>query len=157
MKGKSLFGEISYTFYSDKYGKEKITEPVLPGKYYAVLEVPETVNYAGIRSDVIEFEIVKIVPVSFVAKLNKTVLRAFDLISPDDILCAVINNDGSEISIDSGNVEVCYTNGKCLSKSDEYVTLKYEKYVFTLPITVDYAKYDLSGIVWKNAVVEYTG
>ena len=157
LTGTPKFGSPKYTFYSDPEGTNTISPPTLPGKYYAVISIAETENYSGLTSSIIEFEIEKILPVAFVGELLGGGFTAFERLGADDILCKVINNDGSTAVIDSALVTVVYQNGDSLRRRDELVTLKYEGFTLALKIKVDYASYDLSSAVWKNTSQSYDG
>ena len=155
--GKSKFGQISYTFYSDPEGKNRISSPTAKGKYYAVLSVSATENYGELRSEIISFEIVPITPISFFAVISSSDLCAFDKLLPTDLVCSVINNDGSSDAVDSSLVKVIYENGDSFRKGDSSVTLKYGNFTLSLPVEVGYASYDLSGVEWKNTYTVYDG
>lgn len=157
LTGESRFGEIIYTFFSDPDGKNKISMPSTPGRYYASMTVSETMNYSGLKSDIIGFEIVEISAVSFVASIDRQGLKAFERLTYNDITCSVINNDGSSEEIDPMLIKISYQNGDSLRKNDEHVRLRYENFVLTLPVEVGYADYDLTEIVWLGAVTTYTG
>ena len=157
LTGKSKFGDVAYTFYSDPDGKNRISPPTECGKYYAVLSVPATVNYDGLKSSVISFEIIPIVPVSFVAVISADKICAFDKLSTTDFLCSVINNDGSTEKIDSSLVRVLYENGDSFRKTDNTVSFKYDKFILSVQVEVDYADYDLSNVKWQNSSVTYDG
>lgn len=155
--GKSKFGEVIYTFYSDPEGKNRISTPTACGKYYAALAVSATENYDGLRSEIICFEIVPITPVSFFAVITDESLRAFDKLSSADLICSVINNDGSSTTVDSSLVKIVYESGDSFRKSDSAVTLKYGKFTLALPVTINYADYDLSNVEWRYTTVTYDG
>ena len=155
--GESKFGEVRYTFYSDSSGATKISAPTSPGTYYARLSVDESMNFSGLTSGLISFEIVKIVPVSFVAELKGADLVAFGTVAKENLICSVVNNDGSGGAVDSALVEIVYANGDSLRKSDEYLTLIYDKFSLMLPIEVGYASYDLGAVRWENTTLTYTG
>ena len=157
IKGTSRFGEVKYTFFSDPEGKTEIAAPKSCGSYYVRLTVAETENFSGLTSDIISFEIVEIVPVSFLAALKREDFSAFDKISPEDIVCSVINNDGSIDIVKSSLVTVIYENGNSLRRSDRSVTLKYGDFSFSVPIEVGYADYDLSGVRWGKTEQTYDG
>ena len=157
LTGKSRFGNVTYTFYSDSQGKQVISKPTACGIYYAALSVSATENYDGLRSEIISFEIVEIAPVSFYANIIREGLCAFDIVTEKDFACSVINNDGSTSWVDSALVKVIYENGDSLRKRDNCITLKYDKFTITLPITVGYANYDLSGVEWKYTSAVYDG
>ena len=157
LAGESRFGEVKYSFYSDKDGINKIATPTAVGVYYARLVVEDTMNYSGLTSDLIRLEIVEIAPISFIAKLGDDKLIAFGKVSTDLLTCSVINNDGSTESVASSEVKILYQNGDSLKKSDTFITVIYDKFSLTLPISVDYATYDLSGVSWENITTTYNG
>lgn len=157
LAGESRFGEVKYSFYSDKDGINKIATPTAVGVYYARLSVDDTMNYGGLTSDLIRFEIVEIAPISFIAKLGGEKLTAFGAIPIDSLSCSVINNDGSTAAVDSSEVKILYQNGDSLRRSDTFVTVIYDKFSLTLPVTVDYASYDLSGVSWEEIATVYNG
>lgn len=157
LTGSPKFGSTQYSFYSDAEGKNSISKPILPGKYYAVITVAETENYSGLTSEIIAFEIEKIVPVAFIAEITREGLLAFETLASSDLSCNVINNDGSTTAIDSNLVTVVYQNGDSLRRPDEFVTLKYEGFTLAVGVSVGYANYDLSSVVWKDTSVPYDG
>lgn len=155
--GKSRFGNASYTFYSDKMGENEIPIPTSCGRYYARITVDETENYTGLISDVISFEIIEIVPVSFIVDIVKDNIRAFDRLMLDDIVCSVLNNDGSTQTIKSSLVAVIYENGDSFRKKDKSVTLKYGDFTLSIPVEVNYADYDMSSVEWIDTEQTYDG
>ena len=154
---QARFGEAQLIFYSDSMGQAVISAPVSAGKYYARAAVPNTENYSGIESEIFCIEIVKIVPVSFIGAVNRTNLRAFEILSASDLSCTVINNDGSREEVDSLLVEVVYENGDSLRKKDKSVTLRYGGFSFKMNVSVDFADYDISGAVWCGTETVYDG
>lgn len=157
LSANSRFGEVKYRFYSDSEAKNPITSPTACGVYYAVAYVDETVNYSGLEYGVITFEIVKIEAVSFFAVIERQNIKAYQTLLANDLKCSVINNDGSVVDVDSSQVIIAYESGNSFRKKDTTVTLKYDKFTLTLPITVDYADYDLSGIAWQGVSTVYDG
>ena len=157
IKGISRFGEVSYKFYSDPDGQNEISKPTACGSYYVRLSVRENENYSGLVSDIIPFEIVKIVPVTFLGAILRDDLRAFERIEPEDLICSVLNNDGSVEVIDPLLVKVIYENGESLRRSDRIVNLKYGEFTLAVAVEVGYADYDMSGVSWKNTEQTYDG
>lgn len=155
---KSRFGEIKYSFYSDSECKNKIETPTACGRYYVSLSVDATENYEGLGAFVVPFEIVKIEPVSFLAVISSLAdLRAFDRLTAGNLICSVINNDGSSREVNPDEVTVVYENGDSFRKGDSKVVIKYGSFSLTLPVEVDYASYDLSRVKWINTRVIYNG
>lgn len=157
LKGESRFGELRLRFYSDKECKNEIKAPTVCGKYYAILSIPETENYSGLESEVIQFEIVKVVAVSFLVEIRREGIKAFDVLSDGDFVCTAINNDGSVSEIDSSLVRVIYENGDSFRKKDSSVRFQYDEFVLDLPVEVGYADHDLSDVKWINTVQIYDG
>ena len=157
LNGQSRFGNMIARYYSDMECKNEISTPTACGKYYAILYVSETENYSALVSEPISFEIVKIVAVSFLVKIEKENIKAFDVLSGNDYICTVVNNDGSIDLIDDSLVSICYENGSSFRKNDSIVLFKYNDFVIELPITVDYADYDMSGVKWVNTEQVYNG
>ena len=157
LSATSSFGEVKYRFYSDAEGKHQISAPTACGVYYAVAYVDETVNYTGLQSSVLSFEIVKIEAISFYAVIQRQNIKAFESLKPDDLVCTVINNDGSVISINPSEVKIVYENGDSFRKRDELVTLKYGKFTLQLAVSVEYADYDLSAVQWNGTSTVYDG
>ena len=157
LEAESRFGNVKYRFYSDAECKNLISAPSACGVYYAVAYVEETVNYTGLEYSGISFEIVKIEPVSFYAEITRQGIKAYQTLSPSDLNCVVVNNDGSRVSVDPSGVQVLYENGSSFRKRDTTVTLKYDKFSLTVSVSVDYADYDLSGVSWQGASVVYDG
>lgn len=157
LTGQSKFGRVEYTFYADAECTQEISTPTDCGKYYAILSVNGSENYGGLKSSVISFEIVEILAVSFVAGIIREDIKAFDRLSAADIVCSVINNDGSATLIDSSLVKIIYENGDSFRKTDDSVKLQYGDFVVTLLVKVGYADYDLSEMKWENISQVYDG
>ncbi len=157
LSGKSRFGEVKYVFYSDPEGKNEIISPKSCGRYYARLSVEGTENYGSLESEIISFEIIEILPVSFIAEILKEDLRAFDRLTVSDIICSVLNNDGSTEEVDPSLVSISYESADSLRKKDRTVTLRYGDFILSLPIEVGYADYDMSGTSWQGTEQVYDG
>ncbi len=155
--GESKFGDVVIRFFADKDCNEEISLPTACGKYYAILSVSESENFGGLISDVISFEIVEIVAVSFLGGIIKDNIKAFEKLGSGDFLCSVLNNDGSVSVVDSSLVSVIYQEGDSFRKNDKWVKLQYGSFVLTLSVNVGYADYDMSGVVWLNTTQIYNG
>lgn len=155
--GKSKFGVVNYLFFSDDNGENRINSPTSCGVYYARLFVPETDNYSGLESEIISFEIVEIVAVSFEVEIKTESIKAFNALTPDDFVCYIVNNDGSSESVDSSLVKVAYENADTFLRIDNRVDFIYDKFHISLPVSVGYADYDLSGVIWEETSPDYDG
>ena len=157
LNAEAKFGRPQYVFYADKDGKERISTPSSPGVYYVKIFVPETDNYGGIESKIIAFEIVEIMAVSFSATIERKNIKAYEKLSAEDFACFITNNDGSTLKIDSSLVSVIYESADSFRRSDSNVYLSYDGFKISVSVSVDYADYDLSGVVWVNTSTEYDG
>ncbi len=157
LTGESRFGEIKIRFYADKECKNEISAPTACGEYYAILSVGETENYSGLESEPVSFEIVEVVAISLLVKIERENIKAFEKLSYNDYSCTVINNDGSVDEVDPALVTVYYENGDSFRKKDTVVRFHFEDFVLELPVEVDYADYDLSGVRWVNTEQVYDG
>ena len=155
--GQSRFGSIVAKYYSDSECKNEISPPTACGRYYAILSVDGSADYTGLTSSIISFEIVEVIPVSFMAAIVKNDIRAYDILGPTDMVCSVINNDGSVLVVDSSDVTVIYESADSLRRGDSEVKLQYGKFTLTLKVEVGYADYDLSGVRWTNVSQVYNG
>ena len=157
INGQTRFGNINMQYYADKECTKEISAPKTCGKYYAILFVSETENYSGLISDPISFEIIEVVPVTLFVSIERENLKAFETLSSEDYICTVVNNDGSIETVEHSLISICYENGSSFRKKDSAVTFKYNDFVLELPITVDYADYDMSGVKWVDNEQEYNG
>lgn len=155
--GESKFGVISVRYYSDFECKNEIAAPTTIGKYYAAMSVDGTSNYDGLDESIIAFEIVEVLPISFLAGIVKKDIKAFTRLEEGDFVCSVLNNDGSVVVIDSGLVTVIYENGDSFRKKDKSVKLQYKDFFLTLSVDVGYADYDLSSVKWSDTTQIYDG
>ncbi len=156
-KGMALSGTPTFRYYLDADCTREIEEPMSAGSYYMIAECAESTNYLTLISSPIAFTITEVIPVSMRAELLYAERRAFELLLPSDFACYILNNDGSEIRIESGAVGIVYENADSLRKKDSHVKLKYLDFELLLPITVQYANYDLSEVRWINIDSVYDG
>ena len=157
LTGEARFGEITVEYYADRDATVRIEPPTAIGRYYAVLSVSGNDNYGSIASEPIAFDILKIAAVSFIARIDTDRLVAFQRLGSDDIICSVVNNDGSTEEVDSSLVSIIYERGDSLRRGDSAVRLQYMDFVLTLPVEVDYADYDMSEAIWTDNTPIYDG
>ena len=154
---EALDGETVFTYYLDPACTVEIAPPTQSGIYYAVARVFETENYLSLESSPLSFEIIPVLPVELIAELTCGEKRAFDTLLPTDLTVSLLNNDGSVSPVSSESVRVIYENSDTLLRRDTHVTVEYGDLSATVPVSVSYAEYDLSGIAWENTLFVYDG
>ncbi len=151
------FGEIEVYYFTDPECTEAVESPDSVGIYYCIIEVEESRNYKKLSSSPMKFEVIEVVPVGINAALNRTDLKAFEILSSGDLTVTVNYNDGSEKTAQELLVRLEYQNGDSLRKKDTSVLVIYGEYELILPVSVDYGEYDLSEVIWKDCEAVYDG
>lgn len=157
LRGKSRFGNIEFSFYSDASCKKRITPPFSVGTYYAVANVSETANYSSLSSEPFSFRVVEIVPVGLAVRILPENLVAFGGLSDSDYDISLLYNDGSESPIDKSSVSIIYENGDGFRQMDRTVKFVWDEYEKSLEVNVNYADYDLSAVKWIDTEQIYDG
>lgn len=154
---EAIDGEVVFAYYLDPDCTEEIATLGESGVYYAIARVCQTDNYLSLESSPISFEIIPVLPVELIAELTCIDKKAFDTVLPTDLTLALLNNDGSVTPVSSERARVIYENSDTLLKRDTYVIIEYGELMATIPVSVSYAEYDLSGVAWENTLFVYDG
>ena len=156
-RAEAVFGDCTVAYYSDPECTEIIPEPTEAGIYYAVATVEESRNYLPLTSSPVRFEILPVLPVSLSASITAERLVAFDVLTDDKLRVTVTYNDGASLALSTSEFSVIYFSGDSLRRTDTSVTLVFGELTLDLPVSVDYAEYDLSLVRWENTVTYYDG
>ena len=154
-EAEALGGKVRFLYYTEQ-GELLSEYPKLHGRYYVVAECDGGENYLPIKSEPVFFNLIKIVPVSLFAKLNKTVFTATEQLLPSDFVLYYSNNDGSEARV-TEQIKIEYEAGECLLFGNGTVTLKAGGLECLLTLSVKKADYDLSGVFWTASEFTYDG
>ena len=99
MIGKSKFGGLKWTFYSDEECSSVVSVPVFAGTYYAIATVEGTTNYSSLVSEVVSVTI---------AKANVTIPKAIH---------NIVYNGREQTGIPEGEL-YSVTNGSAIESGD---------------------------------------
>ena len=154
--GKAKAGEAEFLFYRDKECKIPCDPPASAGIYYLVAYVPEGKNHLALASSPIEFEIFRVELIGIEARLTTSELIAMERLGEGDIILTLIYNDGTRKDADFAP-RVIYEGGEHLLCSDSFVTVEYDGFEERISITVEKAKFDMSGARWENTSAVYDG
>ncbi len=152
--GEALYGAPEYSYYSDPDCANRV-ESFSPGVYYAIASVGESENYLPLLSKPISFQVIEVVPVKLVAVLLAERLTAFSCVEDSDISLSLRYNDGSSYGIPLSEATVSYQSADSLRRFDTGVSFSYGGFSVELPLTVEYAQYDLSAARWSQDVFIY--
>lgn len=151
-----IYGSAEFLYFSDP----DLTTPAnlaAPGSYYMIAHVPESENYNAMTSAPIPFSVIAVVPIGISAEYQGRTPRAFERLDLADVICYLDFSDGTRTPVSSDSLAVVYQHGDSLRRSDSSVTVCYADFSAIIPISVDYADYDLSGVRWEQTAATYDG
>lgn len=155
--GSVLSGEVIFRYFYDLECTEPLEVPSEVGRYYMLAESLGDENHFPISYQPIAFEIIEVVPTSIEITLLRDDFVAYENLSPEDFICTVYNNDGSEITADFNEVTVVYENGDSFRCSDSTVKFIYDGIIGNAEVKISKADYDMSGVLWNNTTQVYDG
>ena len=151
-----ITGEVVYVYYS--HSGEVLSEiPKESGIYYVKAFSEGSRNYKALSSELLEFRIIKVVPISITVALLKTEYKAFEVIANGDINVTVSNNDGSTLTAPFEQITLSYENADSLRYLDSVVSVSCYGFSERVGITVVKADYDMSGVHWSEKEFVYDG
>ncbi len=153
----AFFGELVFSFYKDYALSEAALDIKTTGIYYMRAFVPESENFHALYSDILEFEVVKIIPVGINIVANKTEFRAFETVNPEDFTAFIMFNNGNKESLSNEDIIITYEKSDSFRVTDTSVGFSYDEFDFTLPVNVVRAVYDLSTVCWGGLNHVYDG
>lgn len=153
----AYFGEPIFGYYADEACSLSAPLPLSAGSYYMRASVPESENYLSLEYAPVAFSVLEVVLIDLRVSLNNGTLVAHSPLTDSDFLAVAKYNDGREIPLTLSDLTVSY-DGKALpERGDSEISVSYGGITITLPVSVGYADYDLSGVRWQNTVTEYNG
>ena len=156
-KGKAKDGEVEFFYFEDRDCTKEVKFPLAAGKYYMKAFVLTSENYLRLESEAIEFEVLEVFAIGIIFNLNGDSLTAFSKLSSSDFSAIALYNNGSEKPINQEYVNISYQNGDTFRCSDEYLTAEWNGFSVQVPVTVQKAIYDISGVRWDKTEQEYDG
>ena len=154
---EAFCGEVEIKYFSDEQLLCEIEKPTSHGVYYAAAYSAESENYLSLVGSGVRFEIWEVLPCGIETMLIERIFYAYERLLAEDFLISVMYNDGTAAELDSSFATVIYENGDSLRRRDTGVKISYLGFEDTCDIEVSLANYDMSGAVWENRVVEYSG
>lgn len=154
---KAHYGEVIYSYYADAELKTPISTPTAVGTYYVVASVPESANYVYLSHEPIAVDIIAVVPTDLIVSFREGSLVAKRVLGMGDLFAYLLNNDGSKTYLSSSDIKITYENQASLTASDKKITFSYASFEKTVDITVEKARYDMSGVKWSVTDSVYTG
>ncbi len=149
------FGEVKCYFYTDAELTERIDNPTLPGRYYAVAIADAGKNYKPLVSKPVAFSVIEILPISLSVS-GRDEYSAFEKVRDDDLSIWLINNDGSRVALSPSELEIIYNGYDSFRFGDTELVLKYGELSVAHRVTVRKASYDMSGVFWSGLSQEYS-
>lgn len=153
----AVAGEVIFLYYSDAEAKCEINPPSLPGKYYARAYSPGDNNHEDIISEIVEFEIIKVVAKKMHILMHRYEFFAFEKLDFSDFSVKIENNDGSLSVPSESEVSVTYISSDSLRFGDGAVLISCMGFTEEIAITVSKADYDMSGVFWTESSFEFDG
>ncbi len=150
-------GYVEFHFFSDAEGNFEIDPPKTQGKYYVQARSCNNKNYTDIKTDIVPFEIIKVVPVSLTITVNKEEFSAYTCLSEEDISVLATNNDGSFSYVPFSELTIVYENQESFRVSDKSVKISYNAISANTEVKVVKADFDMNGVSWGVTEFVYDG
>lgn len=151
-----LAGTLVFRFFIDSACKSPISKPSTPGKYYCIAESDGGKNYLPIKSEVIEFEILPLLPVELAVKLLHESFSAYSMLTAEDFELTILYNSGKRETVDANAVKISYPSGS-LRVSDTALSFSAFGLSVSTAISVKKADFDLSLVKWSFGEFTYDG
>lgn len=155
----SRFGEVRYTYSTQKDGKYSSGIPTESGIYFVRAEVSGNENYFPLVSEPVEFKIIdeEIVGLSLLTPPTQNSYVAFDEFSPEGLVIRVGYNSSRTEDISYYALSFRYQSAENFRYGDTAVIAEYGGFSIPVPISVSKADYDLSSLSFENTTLHFNG
>ncbi len=156
----ALYGQPTFLYSSAIDGEYTDTKPSEHGIYYVRAVVYESDNFLALESDPIQFTIYEELPsgISIQSMPNKTVYTAFETLDTDGLLLSLSYNSGRVEIISADICTLIYGNeDNLLLCEDTSILISYSDLFVSIPVKVNKADFDLSGVSWVYDDFTYDG
>ena len=155
----SRFGEVKYKYSAEYDGVYSETFPTEPGIYYCIATVEGTENYTKLESLPKKFSVIeeKITGISIYTMPEKCSYVAFEVFIKNGLSLLVDYNSSRTEVIAADKISVAYQSAENIRYGDSAVTVSYLGVSVSVPITVEKAEYDVSGIVFEDTETVFNG
>ena len=155
----ALFGsvEILYRRIGDVQFVSSV--PTKAGEYEARAFVAGCENYTSLEGDTVAFKIIaeRVVGISVANRPMKDTYAAFESIDPEGIEVLAMYNSGRLESVAKDDLTFIYQSAGSFRYGDSGITVSFGGVNVTLPLAVEKAEYDLSGIDFTAVTAVYRG
>ncbi len=155
----SLFG-LPVLLYSKEIDGDYTAElPAKAGKYYIVACVEETENYSSLKSEPLEFSVLRdyVNGLLILSPPDKTEYRAFEKVELAGISAMLSYASGRSESIGADKLNIEYAHKDSLRYGDSSVFVSYGNSRAVLDIKVRRAAYEISNISFPSGSVIFDG
>ncbi|MBQ1260942.1 MAG: uL15 family ribosomal protein, partial [Clostridia bacterium] len=155
----SKYGEVSYYYSTAMDGSYTESYPKSRGTYYLIAKVAATDNYKELVSAPVAFQILeeKIAAIFVQTMPDKLVYKAFEEFNPQGLCVIGEYNSKRREEINLEELTFTYQSGSAFTYGDSAITVSFGAQSVLIPLTVKKAEYDLSGILFGDAICIYNG
>ena len=155
----SRFGEAIYLYSDNSEGPFSDSLPRKAGVYYCLAKVMPTDNYSELISSPIKFEIIeeRLTGISILSMPNVCEYTAFQKFIADGLSLSVTYNSKRTEKITADRISFSYQSADSFRYGDTAVIASYLDLSIAVPVNVEKAEYDVSGITFKDATLTYDG
>lgn len=159
MSASALFGRVEILFRKANDTQQTSEVPTEAGEYIARAFVAGTENYTSLDGEAVSFRIIAehVVGISVIKRPNKEVYSAFEHISYEGIEVLAMYNSKRLEEVDPSRLVFIYQSADSFRYGDSGITVSFGGVNVTLPLTVEKAEYDLSGVSFPAVACVYRG
>ena len=155
----SRFGEVEYLYSTASDGVYTDEIPKAAGEYFCIAVADGSENYGPLRSEPMKFKVIaeEIVGISIATLPEKVKYKSFEMFIPDGLTFSITYNSKRSEIIDGGDVLFRYQSAPNFRFGDNAIIASYRGATIAVPVSVEKAEYDISGIIFKDSSVIYDG
>ena len=156
----AVFGTPEFLYASAATGNYTAEVPVTPGLFYLVTRVAGTSDYTELLSDPLPFTVLerKVTGLSVESAPTRTAYTAFETFDPAGLIVRAGYNDGTSEWLPLSALTFAYQRGVgYFTYGENGIVIRHGEAAVTLPVQVEKASYDLSGLDFSDTTVIYNG
>ncbi len=155
----SRFGNAVYLYSDKENGVFTDSPPQDAGIFYCVAKVFATDNFEELVSSPIKFSIIeeKLTGISILSMPNVCDYTAFQKFIADGLVLSVTYNSSRTEKISADKISFSYQSADSFRYNDTAVIASYIDSSIAVPVNVEKAEYDVSGIIFSDCAFVYDG
>ena len=155
----SRFGKVKYLYSTAPDGIYTEDIPTEPGEYYCIAMVEESENYGHLRSEAVKFNVIaeEVIGISIASLPLKVSYKSFEEFMPDGLSLSITYNSKRSEIIGGEGVLFRYQSAPNFRFGDNAIIASYLGVTIAIPVSVEKAEYDISGVIFKDASAVYDG